>query len=124
MPTSNIAQAAFPNAHTPAPQATVGASNLISNNTSSNNVSFVDSMPKVDEEEDGYGSDEHPSHYPRPGHGLMRTLPPEQEDLQWLVDDESSFGVFSHMYQVDPQSQQAGGGGGGGGGMSMGGQAR
>ena len=54
----------------------------------------------------------HPENYPRPGHGLMRTLPTEQEDLQWLVDDDDRFGVFSHMYQVDPQAANAGMNGG------------
>lgn len=34
----------------------------------------------------------------------MRTLPPEQEDLQWLVEDDDRYGVFSHMYQVDPRA--------------------
>ena len=42
----------------------------------------------------------------------MRTLPPEQEDLQWLVDDNDQFGVFSHMYQVDPHTANAGMNGG------------
>lgn len=52
--------------------------------------------------------DEHPPHYPRPGYGLMRELPPESEDLHWLVDDEDKYGVFTHMYQVDPQAADAG----------------
>lgn len=38
----------------------------------------------------------------------MKTLPPEQEDLQWLVDDDERYGTFSHMYQVDPQAASAG----------------
>ena len=59
-----------------------------------------------------YGPNVHPPNYPRPGHGLMRTLPPEQEDLQWLVDDDDRFGVFSHMYQVDPRAANAGMNGG------------
>ncbi|KAK6441412.1 hypothetical protein LTR95_002360 [Oleoguttula sp. CCFEE 5521] len=50
--------------------------------------------------DDGYGSDTHPSHYPRPGQGFMSTLPPESEDLHFLVDDESSRGVFTHLYQA------------------------
>jgi hypothetical protein len=50
----------------------------------------------------------HPPNYPRPGYGLMRTLPPEQEDLQWLVEDDDRYGVFTHMYQVDPQAANAG----------------
>lgn len=44
--------------------------------------------------------DEHPPTYPRPGYGLMRTLPPESEDLSYLVDDEDKCGVFSHVYQA------------------------
>lgn len=59
-----------------------------------------------------YVPEGHPVNYPRPGHGLMRTLPPEQEDLQWLVDDDDRYGVFSHMYQVDPQAANAGMNGG------------
>ncbi|KAK5118125.1 hypothetical protein LTR62_004172 [Meristemomyces frigidus] len=42
---------------------------------------------------------EHPSNYPRPGFGLMQTLPPEQEDLQWLVDDDDRSGAFTHLYR-------------------------
>ncbi|KAK4956271.1 hypothetical protein LTR10_005792 [Elasticomyces elasticus] len=56
--------------------------------------------------------DEHPLNYVRPGYGLMRTLPPEQEDLQWLVDDDDRYGVFTHMYQVDPQAANPRTGGG------------
>ena len=66
----------------------------------------------VDNADEGYGPEEHPAHYPRPGQGLMRTLPPEQEDLQWLVDDDDRFGVFSHMYQVDPHAASSGMNGG------------
>ena len=55
--------------------------------------------------------EDHPVNYPRPGYGLMRTLPPEQDDLQWLVD-EDKYGVFSHMYQVDSQAANAGMNGG------------
>ncbi|EKG20099.1 Zinc finger FYVE/PHD-type protein [Macrophomina phaseolina MS6] len=50
---------------------------------------------------DGYDSDP-PAHYPKPGHGLARTLRPESEDLQWLVDDNLE--VFSHVYTSDGQS--------------------
>ncbi len=42
----------------------------------------------------------------------MRTLPPEQEDLQWLVDDDDRYGVFTHMYQVDSRAANEGMGGG------------
>ncbi|KAF3037353.1 hypothetical protein E8E12_006087 [Didymella heteroderae] len=38
------------------------------------------------EEDDGYDTDP-PAHYPKAGQGLARTLRPESEDLQWLVDD-------------------------------------
>ena len=38
----------------------------------------------------------------------MKTLPPEQDDLQWLVEEDDRFGVFSHMYQVDAQAANAG----------------
>lgn len=51
---------------------------------------------------------DHPPTYPRPGHGLMSTLPPEQEDLQWLVEDDTRFGVFSHVYQVDANAAESG----------------
>lgn len=47
-----------------------------------------------------YTPDVHPSNYPRPGEGLMKTLPPEQEDLQWLVEDDDKYGVFTHLYQT------------------------
>jgi hypothetical protein len=50
---------------------------------------------------------EHPRTYPRPGHGLMKNLPPEQEDAQYL-DEEDRYGVFTHMYQADPLAASAG----------------
>ncbi|KAH6872399.1 hypothetical protein BKA58DRAFT_144888 [Alternaria rosae] len=50
------------------------------------------------EEDDGYDTDP-PAHYPKAGNGLARTLRPESEDLNWLVDD--NFEVFSHSYQGD-----------------------
>ncbi|KAK3696165.1 hypothetical protein LTR37_018067 [Vermiconidia calcicola] len=84
-----------------APQATGGATN--------NGLRYADQSEEPVPEG-------HPPNYPRPGYGLMSTLPPEQEDLQWLVDDGDRFGVFSHMYQVDPQAAHSGLGGG----MSMG----
>lgn len=52
-----------------------------------------------DSDDDQYGSDEHPRHYPRPGQGLMNELHPEQNDLHYLVDDENSKGVFTHVYR-------------------------
>jgi len=65
-----------------------------------------------DSDDDQYGSDEHPSHYPRPGQGLMSTLPPEKNDLHFLVDEENSKGVFTHVYQVDEKTEGAGVSGG------------
>ncbi|KAJ4412394.1 hypothetical protein N0V91_000867 [Didymella pomorum] len=50
------------------------------------------------EEDDGYDTDP-PAHYPKAGQGLARTLRPESEDLQWLVDD--NFEVFSHAWKGD-----------------------
>lgn len=82
--------------------------NNVSTGASSANdeAKFVDDE---DEDQEYRGPDEHPANYPRPGHGLMRALPPEQEDLQWLVDDEDRFGVFSHVYQVDAQAANTAG---------------
>lgn len=51
--------------------------------------------------EEYYGPDVHPTKYPRPGQGLMASLPPDKDDLQWLVEDDK-FGVFTHLYQPDP----------------------
>ena len=51
----------------------------------------------IDEPYDGYDTDP-PAHYPKPGNGLARTLRPETEDLEWLVDENED--VFSH--QVRP----------------------
>jgi hypothetical protein len=50
------------------------------------------------EEDDGYDTDP-PAHYPKAGNGLARTLRPESEDLNWLVDD--NFEVFSHSWKGD-----------------------
>lgn len=61
-----------------------------------------------EDEDADYGPDEHPPHYPRPGQGLMRTLPPEQEDLSYLVDDDDQYGVFSHVYRADPHAADSG----------------
>lgn len=52
----------------------------------------------LDEYDDGYDTDP-PAHYPKAGNGLARTLRPESEDLQWLVDD--NFEVFSHGWKGD-----------------------
>lgn len=43
---------------------------------------------------DGYETDP-PQHYPKPGNGLARTLPPETEDDRWLLDD--NFDVFQQL---------------------------
>ncbi|KAF2687210.1 hypothetical protein K458DRAFT_296867 [Lentithecium fluviatile CBS 122367] len=53
---------------------------------------------QLDEYDDGYDTDP-PAHYPKPGHGLARTLRPDSEDLGWLVDD--NFEVFSHGWKGD-----------------------
>jgi hypothetical protein len=50
------------------------------------------------EEDDGYDTDP-PAHFVKSGNGLARTLRPESEDLQWLVDD--NFEVFSHTWKGD-----------------------
>jgi hypothetical protein len=50
----------------------------------------------------------HPERYPLPGQGLMKNLPSEQEDLQWLVEDDDRYGVFTHMHLVDPQAANTG----------------
>ncbi|RDI88460.1 hypothetical protein Vi05172_g1479 [Venturia inaequalis] len=42
---------------------------------------------------DGYDTDP-PAHYPKAGNGVARTLPPESDHLEWLVDDDTE--VFSH----------------------------
>ncbi|KIW08140.1 hypothetical protein, variant [Verruconis gallopava] len=47
----------------------------------------------AEEPYDGYDTDP-PAHYPKAGNGLARTLPPETEDLDWLVDENDD--VFSH----------------------------
>lgn len=60
----------------------------------------------VDDMNDSYV--DHPPTYPRPGQGLMKTLPPEQEDLRWLVEEDSKFGAFNHMYQVDARTANNG----------------
>lgn len=56
------------------------------------------SAAQLDDFDDGYDTDP-PAHYPKAGNGLARTLRPESEDLQWLVDD--NFEVFSHGWKGD-----------------------
>ena len=68
-------------------------------------VNVDDDTPAViDEPYDGYDTDP-PAHYPKPGNGLARTLRPEAEDLDWLVDENED--VFSH--QVRPLDVGMGG---------------
>lgn len=55
-------------------------------------------LNQADDYDDGYDTDP-PAHYPKAGNGLARTLRPESEDLQWLVDD--NFEVFSHGWKGD-----------------------
>lgn len=101
-PPQSTASAAVPTAPPSYPQAS--AATAVDVTSTAPGASFVDNAD--DEENDGYA--DHPPTYPRPGQGLMKTLPPEQEDLQWLVEDEDRFGVFSHMYQVDAQAANGG----------------
>lgn len=61
-----------------------------------------------EDEDDGYRPDEHPAHYVRPGKGLMSTLPPDKDDEKYLVDEESSRGVFHHVYLVDETTANQG----------------
>jgi hypothetical protein len=42
----------------------------------------------------------------------MSTLPPEKNDLHYLVDEENSRGVFTHVYQADANTEGAGMSGG------------
>lgn len=56
------------------------------------------SLDRPNEYDDGYDTDP-PAHYPRAGNGLARTMRPESEDLNWLVDD--NFEVFSHGWKGD-----------------------
>jgi hypothetical protein len=57
-------------------------------------------QPPPENHYDGYETDP-PAHYPKPGNGLARTLPPESEDVPWLLDD--NFDVFQ---QIDYRGQQ------------------
>ncbi|TID24951.1 hypothetical protein E2P81_ATG04056 [Venturia nashicola] len=61
---------------------------------------------------DGYDTDP-PSHYPKAGNGVARTLRPETEDLQWLVDENVE--VFSHETNYLSPSETNGNGNGVGG---------
>ena len=62
-------------------------------------ITTIDSAPQEPEplpenHYDGYETDP-PAHYPKPGNGLARTLPPETEDMPWLLDD--NFDVFQQI---------------------------
>lgn len=37
----------------------------------------------------------------------MSTLPPEKEDLHYLVDEENSRGVYMHVYKEDAKTESA-----------------
>ena len=63
-------------------------------------------LNQADDYDDGYDTDP-PAHYPKAGNGLARTLRPESEDLQWLVDD--NFEVFSHGWKGDGSGMGADG---------------
>jgi hypothetical protein len=58
---------------------------------------------------DGYDTDP-PAHYPKPGNGLARTLRPESEDLDFLVDNNAD--VFNHevYYATEEEPPTASGG--------------
>ena len=58
-----------------------------------------DEAENDDRNSDGYN--DHPPTYPRPGHGLMRTLPVESEDLRGLFEEEDRYGIFNHFYQAE-----------------------
>jgi hypothetical protein len=58
----------------------------------------IDQAGNQYEEDDGYDTDP-PTRYVKAGNGLARTMRPESEDLQWLVDD--NFEVFSHGWKGD-----------------------
>ena len=45
--------------------------------------------------------------YPRPGNGLMAKLPPDDQDLEWLVGEGEDDAAFSHVvFAQDGQAQQ------------------
>ncbi|GIZ37613.1 hypothetical protein CKM354_000105600 [Cercospora kikuchii] len=89
---TSTANAATSNAAT-ASNSTAGATRLTSTAQSRMPAS---NGPSPDDA--AYTDDVHPENYPRPGQGLMSTLPPETEDLEWLVDDDDRNGVFTHLY--------------------------
>ena len=53
-----------------------------------------------DDVDEGYNElDDPTANYPRPGQGLGALLPPEENDLKWLVDDNE--GVYSHFVPAE-----------------------
>jgi len=52
--------------------------------------------PDEETEEDKWATDPTAINFPRPGYGLLSRMPPEADDLPWLVDDNLE--VFSHIY--------------------------
>lgn len=45
--------------------------------------------------------------YPKPGNGLMAKLPPDDQDLEWLVGEGEDDAAFSHVvFAQDGQPQQ------------------
>lgn len=45
--------------------------------------------------------------YPRPGNGLMAKLPPDHEDLEWLVGEGDDPAVFSHtVFDKDGRAEK------------------
>jgi hypothetical protein len=49
-----------------------------------------------DDVDEGYNELDNPTvNYPKPGQGLAALLPPEENDLNWLVDDNEE--VYSHF---------------------------
>lgn len=49
-----------------------------------------------DDVDEGYNElDDPTANYPKPGQGLAALLPPEENDLKWLVDDNKE--VYSHF---------------------------
>lgn len=79
-----------------------GSSNANASGSTAPTSTLPQRQPQLTQEEEGYGPDVHPPNYPRPGQGLMKTLPPEHEDLQWLVEDDDKYGVFTHLYRTNP----------------------
>ncbi|PVI07364.1 hypothetical protein DM02DRAFT_608902 [Periconia macrospinosa] len=89
---SEIQNSHQPPALTPKPTTSAAVPSAATNN------GITDQQQQIDEYDDGYDTDP-PAHYPKAGNGLARTMRPESEDLQWLVDD--NFEVFSHGWKGD-----------------------